>query len=213
MTAQGFGHPRRCYHRKPRGRADHVIDFCGWSMVGGRGIEPLTPSMSRKCSPAELTAPRGFGFTFGHRHGQVRRDRHSGTERSSSFRGAAVRPRTGIHNLDSCQRYSARILPNLWLWISGSAFGRPGMTARAGAAAPRGPQRRPLTSPGRRPCRRCSRRRAGSGTVVPAVRLRDRRRHARGGAAHARRSWRSSSSRTRWSSRTRSTSSSPRRSG
>jgi hypothetical protein len=25
-------------------------------VVGGRGIEPLTPSMSRKCSPAELTA-------------------------------------------------------------------------------------------------------------------------------------------------------------
>ena len=25
-------------------------------MVGGSGIEPLTPSMSRKCSPAELTA-------------------------------------------------------------------------------------------------------------------------------------------------------------
>ena len=54
MTAQGFGHPRRCYRRKPRGRADQVIDFCGWSMVGGRGIEPLTPSMSRKCSPQKL---------------------------------------------------------------------------------------------------------------------------------------------------------------
>ena len=25
-------------------------------MVGGAGIEPATPSMSRKCSPAELTA-------------------------------------------------------------------------------------------------------------------------------------------------------------
>jgi hypothetical protein len=25
-------------------------------VVGGRGIEPLTPSMSRKCSSAELTA-------------------------------------------------------------------------------------------------------------------------------------------------------------
>ena len=25
-------------------------------LVGGRGIEPLTPSMSRKCSSAELTA-------------------------------------------------------------------------------------------------------------------------------------------------------------
>ena len=32
-------------------------------MVGGRGIEPLTPSMSRKCSPAELTAlPRASGL-------------------------------------------------------------------------------------------------------------------------------------------------------
>jgi hypothetical protein len=27
-------------------------------MVGGRGIEPLTPSMSRKCSSAELTAQK-----------------------------------------------------------------------------------------------------------------------------------------------------------
>jgi hypothetical protein len=25
-------------------------------MVGGTGIEPVAPSMSRKCSPAELTA-------------------------------------------------------------------------------------------------------------------------------------------------------------
>ena len=32
-------------------------------MVGGIGIEPMTPSMSRKCSPAELTAPpAGRGF-------------------------------------------------------------------------------------------------------------------------------------------------------
>ena len=27
-----------------------------WDMVGGTGIEPVTPSMSTKCSPAELTA-------------------------------------------------------------------------------------------------------------------------------------------------------------
>ena len=33
-------------------------------MVGGRGIEPLTPSMSRKCSPAELTARRRPRFSF-----------------------------------------------------------------------------------------------------------------------------------------------------
>ena len=26
-------------------------------MVGATGIEPVTPSMSRKCSPAELRAP------------------------------------------------------------------------------------------------------------------------------------------------------------
>src|SRR5258708_36317456 len=33
-------------------------------MVGGRGLEPMPPSMSRKCSPAELTAPsfRKLGF-------------------------------------------------------------------------------------------------------------------------------------------------------
>jgi hypothetical protein len=35
------------------------LGICG-KMVGGTGIEPVTPSMSRMCSPAELTARR-FG--------------------------------------------------------------------------------------------------------------------------------------------------------
>ena len=31
-----------------------MIDFC---VVGTTGIEPVTPPMSRECSPAELRAP------------------------------------------------------------------------------------------------------------------------------------------------------------
>jgi hypothetical protein len=42
-------------------------------VVGGTGIEPVAPSMSRKCSPAELTAPpagRGL-YSVGVRGGQA----------------------------------------------------------------------------------------------------------------------------------------------
>ena len=46
-------------------------------MVGGTGIEPVAPSMSRKCSPAELTAPpscRGGFYSGAVRGGQVGQD-------------------------------------------------------------------------------------------------------------------------------------------
>ncbi len=43
-------------------------------MVGATGIEPVTPSMSRKCSPAELRAPpmrqKGVSITVGGRGGK-----------------------------------------------------------------------------------------------------------------------------------------------
>jgi hypothetical protein len=35
-------------------------------MVGDTGIEPVTPSMSTRCSSAELIALLGFGFRQGH---------------------------------------------------------------------------------------------------------------------------------------------------
>ena len=54
------------YHGLPFGTFTTLEEYrllLGFSVVGGRGIEPLTPSMSRKCSPAELTALlRGFGL-------------------------------------------------------------------------------------------------------------------------------------------------------
>lgn len=34
-------------------------------MVGATGIEPVTPSMSTRCSPAELRAPHGVVVTGG----------------------------------------------------------------------------------------------------------------------------------------------------
>src|SRR6516225_6987172 len=37
-------------------RERHSVEIAGKSVVGARGIEPLTPSMSRKCSTAELSA-------------------------------------------------------------------------------------------------------------------------------------------------------------
>jgi hypothetical protein len=53
---------QRTFIVAPRPRCDKIGRKCQinqrpfLTMVGGRGIEPLTPSMSRKCSPAELTA-------------------------------------------------------------------------------------------------------------------------------------------------------------
>ena len=46
-------------HAISRGEARRYRRLAGLGMVGARGIEPLTPSMSRKCSTAELSARRG----------------------------------------------------------------------------------------------------------------------------------------------------------
>jgi hypothetical protein len=46
QTVRVRGQPRNSYPLISLGK-----------MVGGTGIEPVAPSMSRKCSPAELTAP------------------------------------------------------------------------------------------------------------------------------------------------------------
>jgi hypothetical protein len=71
---RGAGHQVNILHRfctsersvfMPRSAANCLWNFCDYRqmylivwlfLVGGRGIEPLTPSMSRKCSSAELTA-------------------------------------------------------------------------------------------------------------------------------------------------------------
>ena len=61
-------------------RSPAAIDearMIGTRMVGGRGIEPLTPSMSRKCSSAELTARSGVDVASRPRHGQGRAGRRS----------------------------------------------------------------------------------------------------------------------------------------
>jgi hypothetical protein len=46
-------------HHNGQFSADDELAFLYMDLevVGGIGIEPMTPSMSRKCSPAELTAP------------------------------------------------------------------------------------------------------------------------------------------------------------
>jgi hypothetical protein len=55
------------YPHGPRGA--HYCPVCGATgdslhidaeMVGGTGIEPVTPCMSSKCSTAELTAPKTY---------------------------------------------------------------------------------------------------------------------------------------------------------
>ena len=52
-----FGVRSGCSRQKHQRRKRCIhSDFSGKYLVGGSGIEPLTPSMSRKCSPAELTA-------------------------------------------------------------------------------------------------------------------------------------------------------------
>ena len=70
---RGAGHQVNILHRfctsersvfMPRSAANCLWNFCDYRqmylivwlfLVGGRGIEPLTPSMSRKCSSAELS--------------------------------------------------------------------------------------------------------------------------------------------------------------
>ena len=50
------------------GRANHTsenINEIKYLMVGATGIEPVTPSMSTRCSPAELRAPHRVVFTGG----------------------------------------------------------------------------------------------------------------------------------------------------
>ena len=52
-----FGVRSGCSRQKHQRRKRCIhSDFSGKYLVGGSGIEPLTPSMSRKCSSAELTA-------------------------------------------------------------------------------------------------------------------------------------------------------------
>src|SRR2546429_4102687 len=54
------------------GSTDHSLNSCG-GMVGATGIEPVTPSMSTRCSPAELRALQlsdGLGFYIGSKAGR-----------------------------------------------------------------------------------------------------------------------------------------------
>src|SRR2546429_4538633 len=56
------------------GSTDHSLNSCG-GMVGATGIEPVTPSMSTRCSPAELRALElsdGLGFVYRLQSGQAR---------------------------------------------------------------------------------------------------------------------------------------------
>jgi hypothetical protein len=58
-AADVLGDPRR---RQPAKYSTKTPYYKGF-MVGGIGIEPMTPSVSGKCSPTELTARFAFRFT------------------------------------------------------------------------------------------------------------------------------------------------------
>ena len=67
-------------------------------LVGGTGIEPVTPSMSTKCSPAELTA-RDPGMESRIIPAVTPRNPYGGVEKDVQDRGRAsrVRPWTCAH--------------------------------------------------------------------------------------------------------------------
>src|SRR5207249_3496133 len=74
------------------GSTDHSLNSCG-GMVGATGIEPVTPSMSTRCSPAELRALElsdGLRFVYRLQSGRARMpgpdlDRESGRQHLVHF--------------------------------------------------------------------------------------------------------------------------------